>query len=120
MAERPCILLVDDDPGVREILHVILESEGYNTATATNGVEALEQAATHDLDLVLLDLQMPVMGGQQTLACLREREITVPVVFMSAALRVSDEASRCGADGYLSKPFLVEDVIAVAARFCGV
>lgn len=95
----------------------ILEFEGFSVATAENGREALARVAEARPRLIFLDLQMPVMTGQQVLQELREAHTDIPVVFMSAGYRVQVEAERCGADGYLAKPFELDDVLSAVERF---
>ncbi len=109
--------MVDDDPGVRGFVAMVLRAEGYRVLTAADGVEALEWIARQRPDLVLLDLAMPVMDGWQVLHTLRERRVNVPLVFMSAGYNARVEAERHGADGYLGKPFTRAELLAVVARF---
>jgi DNA-binding response OmpR family regulator len=113
------ILVVDDDDHIRDLLATVLAGEGYRVATATNGREALQHIVENKPRLVLLDLQMPLMTGQELLAELRAAETGVPVVFMSAGYRVRAEAARLGADGYLAKPFDLDAVFAAVARIVG-
>jgi DNA-binding response OmpR family regulator len=111
------VLVVDDDPGVRGFVAMVLRAEGYRVLTAADGVEALEWIARQRPDRVLLDLAMPVMDGWQVLHTLRERRVNVPLVFMSAGYNARVEAERHGADGYLGKPFTRAELLAVVARF---
>ena len=116
--EPPCVLVVDDDPTLQQTLCAILESEGYATATAANGREAVALAREHPPALVLLDLQMPTMTGQEALAELRRLPEHIPVVFMTAGLRANLEAERHGADGYLEKPFELQHLLDLVGRLC--
>src|SRR3712207_5279569 len=111
------ILVVDDDPDIRALLTELLEGEGFHVTTAANGREALDRIGEHRPRLALLDLQMPVMNGWELLAHLRQARAAVPVIFMSAGARVRAEAERHGADGYLAKPFDLEEVLTLAARY---
>lgn len=113
------ILVVDDDPGIRGMIATVLQYEGYSVETAANGRDALVRIDARRPHLIFLDLQMPVMTGQQLLAQLREANTGIPVVFMSAGYRVRLEAERCGADGYLAKPFELDDVLTTVERFAG-
>lgn len=110
------ILVVDDDAGIREMIELVLESEGFSVATAADGREALALIAENRPVLVLLDLQMPVMTGWETLSRLRDAHTDVPVVFMTAGYRARAEAERCGADGYVGKPFELDNLLAVVER----
>jgi CheY-like chemotaxis protein len=110
------ILVVDDDAAIREMIKLVLESEDFSVATAANGREALDQIAANRPLLVLLDLQMPVMTGWETLAHLRAANTEVPVVFMTAGYRAKAEAERFGADGYVGKPFELDTLLGVVER----
>lgn len=103
--QRHRVLAVDDDAGVLRTLQLILEDSGYTVRTAPNGREALQKLSAEPVDLVLTDLQMPVMGGLELLSELRARGLMLPVVFMSAGTNPRARAAACGADGYLAKPF---------------
>jgi CheY-like chemotaxis protein len=110
------ILVVDDTADLRLLLTRLLELEEYRVTTASNGQEALARI-THDRpDLVLLDLQMPVMSGWDLHQRLQQLAADLPVVFMSAGYRVQVEAERHGADGYLAKPFDLDVVVATVRR----
>lgn len=104
---NPHILLVDDHRGLRDGLQFILESEGYRVTTAADGARALEAVSTEQPDLVLADLDMPVMAGDELLRRLRAALPALPVVIMSGAVRGAAAAKRAGADAYLAKPFCV-------------
>jgi CheY-like chemotaxis protein len=114
------VLIVDDEPGIRDFLHAVLVSEGYSVAVARDGREALDRVAERLPDVVLLDLAMPVMDGWHFQACLRELRLEVPLIFMSAGYDAEEQARRYQAAGYLSKPFAVEDMLATVQRFAGV
>jgi two-component system response regulator AtoC len=86
--------------------------------TASNGREAVAQVRAEAPALVLLDLQMPELSGQEALVQLRRLPRHTPVVFMSAGLWSRVEAARCGADGYLEKPFDLDHLLGLVARYC--
>ena len=111
------VLVVDDDDAIREFLALALADAGYAVATAADGAEAVAKAADAAPAMVLLDLQMPVMTGQEALAALRRLPARIPVVFMTAGLRSQAEAERHGADGYLVKPFDLDQLLDLVARF---
>lgn len=113
------VLIVDDDPGIRGFISMALRAEGYAIYTAANGQEGLDRATEQPPDLILLDLSMPVMNGWELQRRLKEQGYDIPIVFMTAGYSARAEAERHGAAGYLSKPFEVEDLIAVVARFAG-
>jgi CheY-like chemotaxis protein len=104
------LLIVDDEVAILEALTDILAVEGYEVATAGNGAEGLKRASDERPDLILLDLMMPVMDGQEMLRRLKEdpqlREI--PVVVMSAG-RVTKAELR--GSRFLAKPFELDDLL---------
>lgn len=102
------ILVVDDDESVRVVTHEMLLRLGYSVTDAENGTDALAAMGEQEFDLVLLDLGMPYMTGEEVYAEMQERNLTTPVVFMTGV--ASDEARQIAersADtiGILSKPF---------------
>ena len=104
MAERP-ILVVDDDPSILEVVSEILSDEGYDVATASNGAEALDTVERSSPSLVLLDMRMPVLDGWGFARTLKDRQIQLPILVMTAAQDASRWADEIGAAGYLAKPF---------------
>jgi CheY-like chemotaxis protein len=111
------VLIVEDDDDLRDALADIVEDAGYPVRTAADGREAVASARLHPPAVVLLDLQMPVMDGQAALAALRQLPGHIPVVFMSAGVRAKEAARQSGADGYLEKPFVVEELLRLIACF---
>ena len=111
------VLIVDDDPNIREILQMVLQDEDFAVTTAPNGREALERIAEDRPDVILLDLNMPVMDGWALHARVRDEGLGIPVVFMTAGRRACEEAARCGAEGYLPKPFGIDELYRTVARF---
>lgn len=111
------VLVVDDDPNIREMIEAVLTDEGFTVGTASNGREALERIGESRPKLVLLDLQMPVMTGWDVIRQLHESRVEVPIVFMTAGFRARREAEQHGADGYLAKPFELNDLLDVVERF---
>ena len=109
------ILVVDDDPIIREICVANLETEGYGVRSAENGEEALQSIKTSRPDLVVLDRMMPKLAGDGMLDRLRKTEQTknLPVIFLTAKGSMQDviEGLRLGANDYLIKPFSVSDLI---------
>ena len=110
---RPGILVVEDDDSIREIAKRVLESEGYSTHVACNGVEGLEQFDLILPDLVMLDVKMPLMDGWETLARLRQIS-NCPVIMLTVFGSTEDiiRGLERGADDYLVKPFGVRELIA--------
>jgi DNA-binding response OmpR family regulator len=116
------ILVVDDDAVLRRMVRYILLGEGYAVAAVGGGEAALELVAREAVDLVVLDVGMPGMSGYEFCRTLRERRFLVPVLFLSAHLRLDDTLAgfEAGGDDYLAKPFepreLTARVRAILAR----
>ncbi len=108
------ILVVDDEPNYLIILAEILRDEGFEVFTAENGEKALEIVRTTDLDLVLTDMQMPVMGGMELLRQVKSINNNLPVIMLTAYGEVEKAvaAMRDGAFNYLTKPFKNDELIA--------
>jgi two-component system response regulator MprA len=111
---RARILVVDDEPAVRESLTSSLTFEGYDVAEASDGVEALERVAEAEPDLVVLDVLMPRMDGLTTCRRLRAGGSTLPVLMLTARDMVGDRVTGldAGADDYLVKPFELDELLA--------
>ena len=110
------VLVVDDDPAIREAVRDVLEAEGIRVATAQHGAEALEQVLAEPPSLVLLDMRMPVMDGWRFAEALREHGVTLPVVVMTAAADARRWAKEIGTLGYVAKPFAVADLVSAVER----
>lgn len=116
------VLVVEDDPNLREVFSEVLESEGYRVHVAADGAQALavlENGATPCV--VLLDLRMPTMTGWDLAGRLRstDRWSEVPIVVVAAHYLVADEARKIGADAWLQKPVSLDRLVAVVDRVCG-
>ncbi|MBC9719183.1 response regulator transcription factor [Streptomyces sp. TRM66268-LWL] len=112
--EAQRILIVDDEPAVREALQRSLAFEGYATEVAADGVEALEKAAAFSPELVVLDIQMPRMDGLTAARRLRAAGSTTPILMLTARDTVGDRVTGldAGADDYLVKPFELDELFA--------
>ncbi|WP_339298032.1 response regulator transcription factor [Paenibacillus sp. FSL R5-0623] len=100
------ILVVDDEPDIRDVIHVYLRNEGYQVIEAANGEEALTIINTTSVQLVILDVMMPIMDGIK--ACFKIREVsTTPIIMLSAKEEDIDKITglTTGADDYMVKPF---------------
>jgi len=107
------ILVVDDDQQILDFLRPKLKGAGYNVLTASNGIEALEQAKAQEPDLMVLDMIMPEKNGLETLKEIRDFS-AVPVIVLSARGADADKIRglELGADDYLSKPFNPDELLA--------
>jgi len=110
------ILIVEDDQGIASFLAKGLKAEGYATAVARDGDEALALAATsgEDLDLVLLDLTLPGTDGLSVLRTWRAERVGVPVIVLTARDETADKVRGLdtGADDYVTKPFAFDELLA--------
>ncbi|MEU6098521.1 response regulator transcription factor [Streptomyces sp. NPDC047079] len=108
------ILIVDDEPAVREALRRSLAFEGYDTEVAVDGADALEKATAYQPDLVVLDIQMPRMDGLTAARRMRGAGTTTPILMLTARDTVGDRVTGldAGADDYLVKPFELDELFA--------
>jgi DNA-binding NarL/FixJ family response regulator len=117
------IVLVDDEPGLRDAIQAYLEDSGFTVNTATNGAEGWELVQKVSPDLVITDVMMPQVDGYQFLKTLRadDRFQGLPVIFMTARGMTSDriQGYDAGCDHYLPKPFDPDELVAVAKNLMG-
>jgi CheY-like chemotaxis protein len=120
---EPLILLVDDEPSIRETVSFILEMEGYQVVTAENGDEALEQIRRLQPPVVLLDAMMPHRDGFDVCRTVKsDPTLAATKIVMLTALGQKTDQERAmvaGADFYVTKPFDEEDLLALLARLTG-
>lgn len=111
--EQQLVLVVDDEVAVADLLEDALTLGGYQTLRAANGMEALRLVREKSPDLLLLDINMPLMNGFEVLERLRERGNETPVLFLTARDDRDDELHglQLGADDYVTKPFGVDELI---------
>ena len=109
----PRILVVDDEPTIREVLASYLRREGYETITAADGPSAVKADEEHDPDLLVLDVLMPGYDGLQVMARVRHRR-PVPIILLTSRTEERDRVGglRLGADDYVVKPFSPREVVA--------
>lgn len=112
--ERTRVLVVDDEPGMREGCRKILESEGYLVETAEDGLQGLDLFERHgDFEIVLADLNMPRMGGLELIRKLREidPDVIIFVITAYATIETAVQATQSGAYGYIPKPFTPDELL---------
>jgi len=113
------VLVVDDDPSIRDFVEAALEEEGYGVLSAADGQAALKLVGRQPC-AVLLDMRMPVLDGWGFAAAYRQRPgARAPIVVMTAAENAAAWAEEIGAQGVLAKPFRLDDLLAIVARHCG-
>ena len=112
MHTQTTVLVIDDDPGVREYLETLATRQGYGVHTAVDGETALENLDQTRPDVITLDVVLPGMDGLETLRRIKQRAPEVPVIMISGhgQARTIVEAMRLGATDFLRKPFEVEEL----------
>ncbi len=110
---KPLILVVEDDPAVRNLIATTLETNNYRFHTVPNGEQAILEASSHNPDIVLLDLGLPDIDGIEIIQKIRSWS-QMPIIVISARSEDTDkiDALDAGADDYLTKPFSVEELLA--------
>jgi two-component system OmpR family response regulator len=110
----PQVLVVDDEPNIRELVQVALKFHGCSVTTAATGRDALRQAEAARPDLIVLDVMLPDMDGFEVCRRLRTAGNEVPVIFLTARDTSSDTVTglAIGGDDYVTKPFSVEALVA--------
>jgi CheY-like chemotaxis protein len=115
--EQHTVLVVDDDPDLRTMVTLVLESGGYAVREAADGVEAIERLQEELPDLILLDMRMPRMDGWELGRRVRAMyRHEIPIVVMTAAEHAEKRASEIDADDFVSKPFDVDTVLRTVAH----
>jgi two-component system copper resistance phosphate regulon response regulator CusR len=107
------VLIVEDEEKLCGILSRGLKSEGFSVDVAMDGQQGLELATSYAYDLILLDVQLPLMSGTQVLQRVRERNREVPILMLTAKDTVADKVNHfeAGADDYLTKPFSFAELL---------
>jgi len=118
------VMVIDDEPGIRRTLEIVLKRAGYAVVLAADGAEGLRLCAGTDPDLVITDIHMPGANGLETIAGLRALKAGLPVIAMSggdqsATLNLLASAALLGAVGTLQKPFTVHEVLEAVQRALG-
>src|SRR5260370_26808919 len=110
----PRVLVVDDEPNIRELVEVALKFHGCAVAVSARGMDALHQVETYEPDLMILDVMLPDMDGFEVCRTLRADGNDVPVIFLTARDTTSDtiRGLTLGGDDYVTKPFSVEALVA--------
>ena len=105
MAVNARILVVEDEPGLLEVIALNLQGSGYETVTAADGLEALKQFEEKRPDLVTLDLNIPSISGFRLIRLFKQKDKTVPVIVITAySFEEAEEVVTAGADDFITKP----------------
>lgn len=108
------VLIVDDEPNIRDLLATSLRFAGYEIQTAANGAQAVAAVTESEPDIILLDVMLPDMNGFSVTKKLRSSGIQAPILFLTARDEVEDKITglTVGGDDYLTKPFSLDEVVA--------
>lgn len=118
----PRVLVVEDDPSVRGLLQTLLSAEGYDVATASDGLAGLVKASSHHPAVILLDLMMPDLGGMRVLEELRaDPALTgIPVIVVTGKIEaIPAMQAVLGEDSVFAKPFAVAELLQRVAEITG-
>ena len=107
---KASVLVVDDDAGLVTLLRMVLRTADYHVSTAVNGIDALDVADREHLDLIVLDMRMPVLDGPGFFRQLRARGNTTPVL-VTSSFGARTAQQELGAEGAIEKPFDPEDLL---------
>jgi twitching motility two-component system response regulator PilG len=121
--KEPKIMIIDDSRTIRRTAETLLQKEGYQVISATDGFEALSMIADNKPDLIFLDVMMPRLDGYQTCALLKHHQVFrhTPVVMLSSKDGLFDRARGrvVGSDNYITKPFTRDELLTVIEQYCG-
>src|SRR3984957_17981204 len=112
--QNPRVLVIDDEPNIRELVQVALNFHGFDVTTSSTGEDALQIAVAYRPDLIVLDVLLPDIDGFEVCQRLRSVANDVPVIFLTARDATADTVTglTIGGDDYITKPFSVEALVA--------
>jgi two-component system, chemotaxis family, chemotaxis protein CheY len=120
---KKTILTVDDSPSIRQMVKLTLSNAGYDVVEAGNGAEGLSKAQGSALDMVVTDLNMPVMNGLDLIRALRKLPSYrgVPILFLTTEsdAAMKKEAKDAGATGWITKPFQQDQLVSIVKKVLG-
>ncbi len=120
MSDKKRILMVEDEPALAKLTAFRLKTAGYEVLVATDGSQGLKMAGKERPDLILLDLELPVMDGYKVCRRLKDNESLkdIPVVILTASVdSITEKAEQIGADDYLTKPYEPQDLLLKIKKF---
>lgn len=120
MSTQKKILVIDDEPGVRQLFSAVLKRHGCSTSTAANGIEGVEASTREVFDLIFLDVNMPLMKGTEAFRRIKLRRPEQRVIMMSGNLLI-DKSAADGpqSEGWLRKPFGYHELVAILQEMLG-
>lgn len=115
------ILIVDDNKDNRDIAKLFLRSDLYDFLECANGEEAVSAALAYKIDLILMDIRMPVMNGYEATQKIREHDLDVPIVFCTAndSQEALEKAMSSGGNEFITKPIIRDKLVDVMSRILG-
>jgi len=118
MDELKKILLIDDEINLQQLVKVVLSTKGYNVTTADNGKDGLEKLEAADPDLIILDMNMPVMGGVEFYQriCDAWSQPKYPILILTARANMEEFFKGMDIDGFMAKPFEIDDLLTEVHR----
>jgi DNA-binding response OmpR family regulator len=113
------ILIIDDEPAIRGLLRLQLEKAGYSVIEAADGIEGLLTVKTETPDLIFLDVMIPKMDGWQVCQEIKKKYSQIPVIMLTTLTQTIEEMRgwESGADEYVGKPWSVDQVLEIVAKF---
>ena len=112
------VLIAEDDPGISRMMKLVLEDEGFAVTIARDGAEAIALVGSIKPDVLLLDLRLPVLSGEEVASSIRSLPdgARPKVLITSASSRLKEISEQIGADGFIQKPFELDDLIAATQQ----
>lgn len=116
---KKTILIAEDDPGILEIMRIVLANKGYSVVSVVDGKFLLKEVNRTSPNLILLDIWMPNIAGDKLVKILKASPETakIPIVIVSALSEAAVIAKTVGADGFLEKPFDIEDLANIVKKY---
>lgn len=113
------VLIIEDDPAIQELIGYILESEGFQVVATSHNLST--DLSTHKADLILLDEWVNKKEGHMLCKEIKQIHTTknLPVIILSTAPDIADIAKNCKADGYLAKPFDIDEIVSLVNKVLG-
>jgi DNA-binding response OmpR family regulator len=112
------VLIAEDDPGISHMMRLVLEEEGFSVAIARDGEETLRLVESLTPGVVLLDLRLPILSGEEVISRLRATQTgsRPKILLTSASAKLKEIAAEMGADGFVAKPFDIDDLVAATHK----